>query len=86
MKGKIISNIKNYDGRLVWVEFENPDAASCANCGACGPGGDEAELYRSGVYRVDGHFLVSPNEENVGFHEFTPRILAIYEWQESDGD
>ena len=82
MKGKIINNIKDYGGRLVWVEFENPDAASCANCGACGLGDAEAHLYPSGVYRVDGHFLVSPEEGTLSFHEFTPRILAIYEWQE----
>ncbi len=67
---------------MVWVEFENPDACSCANCGACGPSTSEAHLYLSDVYRVEGHFLVSPNDEGIRFHEFTPRILSIYAWQE----
>lgn len=82
MKGKIIRNLTDYDQRLVWVEFENPDAVSCANCGACRSCGSEAQLYNSGVYRVSGHFLVSPQDENRRFHEFTPRILDIYEWRE----
>lgn len=82
MKGKIIRNLGDYNGKLVWVEFENPDAASCANCGACGTAALEAQCYESGVYRAEGRFLVSREDEKVSFHEFTPRIVAIYEWQE----
>jgi hypothetical protein len=82
MKGKIIRDLKEYSGKLVWVEFENPDACSCANCGACGASIDEAHLYTSGTYRVEGHFLVSTKDAKQSFHEFTPRILSIYEWQE----
>lgn len=81
MKGKIIRSLKDYDGKPVWVEFENPDACSCANCGACRSSDAEAHLYTSGVYRAEGHFLVAENEKD-RFHEFTPRILAIYEWLE----
>lgn len=82
MKGKIIQNLQDYNGSLVWVEFENLDACSCANCGACGPATSEAHLYSSDVYRAEGHFLVSTKDEKISFHEFTPRIIAIYEWQE----
>lgn len=82
MKGKIIRDIKEYNGQLVWVEFENPDACSCANCGACRSSDAEAHLYTSGVYRAEGHFLVSPTDAKQSFHEFTPRILSIYEWIE----
>ncbi|MGX8701059.1 hypothetical protein [Caproiciproducens sp.] len=82
MKGKIIRNLTDYNGKPVWVEFENPDACSCANCGACRSSDAEAHLYTSGVYRAEGHFLVSLTNEEHRFHEFTPRILAIYEWQE----
>lgn len=81
MKGQLIRDLKKYNGRLVWVEFENPDGCSCANCGACRSSDAEAHLYASGVYRAEGHFLVSPHQED-SFHEFTPRILAIYEWLE----
>lgn len=82
MKGKLIKNLTKYNGEPVWVEFENPDACSCANCGACGPSGAEAQLYKSGVYRAEGHFLVSESDAALSFHEYTPRILAIYEWLE----
>lgn len=82
MKGKIISSLADHSGKLVWVEFENPDEVSCANCGACGSCDDEAHLYISGVYRVKGHFLISAADETVTYHEFTPRIVSIYEWQE----
>ena len=82
MKGSIICNLGEHNGELVWVEFENPDACSCANCGACGASQEEAHLYHSGVYRAEGHFLVSPGDVSLRFHEFTPRILSIYEWQE----
>lgn len=82
MNGKIIHNLKEYNQKLVWVEFENADTVSCANSNAYGLSGDEAQTYLSGLYRVDGHFLVSQKDTSLSFHEFTPHILAIYEWQE----
>ncbi|HEX2985286.1 MAG TPA: hypothetical protein VHO71_00560 [Caproiciproducens sp.] len=82
MKGSIIHNLQEYNNKLVWVEFENPDAVSCANCGVCGISDSEAALCSSGVYRLEGHFLVSPRQEEVRVHEYMPRIVAIYEWHE----
>ena len=80
MKGNVIKNLKPYEGKLVWVEFGDPDACCCANCGACLSSDEEFQLYRSGVYRVEGHFLVAADAPETSFHEYTPRILAIYEW------
>jgi len=82
MKGKIIHNLKEYTEKLVWVEFENSETVSCANANAYGLRGDETQTYLSGLYRVDGHFLVSQKDKSLSFHEFTPHVLAIYEWQE----
>lgn len=82
MKGKIIHDLKKYENQYVWVEFENPDACSCANCGACRSSDAESHIYASGVYRVEGHFLISAKDKNVRYHEFIPRILNIYEWTE----
>lgn len=83
MKGKIIHNLMEYSGKLVWVEFEDPDACSCANCGACRSSDAEADLYESGIYQVEGRFLISEKDPSVRYLEFMPRILAIYEWIES---
>lgn len=82
MRGKIIRNLMAYNGGMVWVEFQNPGACSCANDGTCCLSGAELQLYQNGVYRAEGHFLVSPTDIGISFHEFTPRILTIYEWQE----
>jgi hypothetical protein len=81
MKGKQIQNLADYNGKQVWVEFQDPNAVSCANCGACGLSDEEANLYVDGVYRVNGHFLVSDKDETKSFHEFSPRITAVYEWK-----
>lgn len=82
MKGKKLSGIKGMEGALVWIEFEDPCAATCENCGACGTAAAANSVYKDGVYRVEGHFLVSPEDKNIYFHEYVPRIQAIYEWKE----
>ena len=82
MKGKSIRTLENYDNQIVWVEFENPDAASCENCGACGPRGPEERCLPDGTYRVNGQFLVSLTDESVRFHVCMPRIQGIYEWKD----
>jgi hypothetical protein len=81
MKGKIIRNLKEFNKKLVWVEFGDPNTVGCANDDDYALGGVEAQLYSSGVYRVDGHFLVSQKDANLSFHEFIPRIIAVYEWR-----
>ncbi len=81
MKGKKLNGLSGADGSLVWVEFENPDAATCENCGACGAARQANSIYKNGIYRVSGHFLVSPENKNICFHEYIPRITAIYEWK-----
>lgn len=80
MQGKLIQRLDGYNGKQVWVKFANPDAGSCENCGGCGPSGCEERRYESGVYRVDGNFLVSEAEPEARVHECMPRILAIFEW------
>lgn len=80
MKGKKLSGLTGREGTLVWVEFENPDAATCENCGACGAAREANSVYKDGVYRIEGHFLISPKDPSVYFHEFVPRIQGIYEW------
>jgi len=82
MKGNKICNLTDYNGKRVWVEFQDPNAVSCANCGACGLSEEEENLYTDGVYCADGHFLVSLTDARHSFHEFSPRIVAVYEWQE----
>ena len=82
MKGKIIRKLKDYDDKTVWVEFESMETASCATGDAYGLSGTESQLYASGIYRVEGHFLISQKDTNLRFHEFTPHIVTIYEWQE----
>lgn len=82
MKGNKISSLNDYNGKSVWVEFQDPNAVSCANCGACGLSEEEELLYKDGVYRVEGHFLTSLTDAKQSFHEFSPRIVAVYEWQE----
>ncbi|MCH3971480.1 MAG: hypothetical protein LKE53_01705 [Oscillospiraceae bacterium] len=84
MKGKKLRDLSDKEGKLVWVEFENPDAATCENCGACGSARRANAVYKDGVYRVQGHFLVSPQDANVYFHEFIPRIIGFYEWMPDD--
>ncbi|HCA72202.1 MAG TPA: hypothetical protein DHW78_08955 [Ruminococcaceae bacterium] len=81
MKGKKLSSLSGQEGSLVWVEFENPDMATCENCGACGSARAANSVYKDGVYRVKGRFLVSPEDSDIYFHEFTPRIVGIYEWK-----
>lgn len=79
MKGKLIYSLDRYDGKTVWVKFENPDAASCENCGACGPRGPEERIFPDGLYQVDGQFLISLTDKSLSVHECSPRIQAIYE-------
>ena len=81
MKCKIIYNLREFNKKLVWVEFRAPDTVGCANDDDYALGGVQMQLYSSGVYRVEGHFLVSSKDVNLSFHEFTPHILAIYEWR-----
>ena len=81
MKGKIIRSLKEFDKKLVWVEFGDTNTVGCANDDDYALGGVEAQLFSSGVYRVEGHFLVSQNDVNLSFHEFTPCIIAVYEWR-----
>jgi len=82
MKGKMIKSIQEYDGRPVWVEFGSENTVGCANDDDYALGGTEVQGYTSGIYRVEGHCLVSLTDAKQSFHEFTPRIFAIYEWQE----
>lgn len=81
MKGTKLNGLSGQEGTLVWVEFEDPDAATCENCGACGTASLANSVYKDGIYRVEGHFLVSPDDSSVYFHEFIPRIQGIYEWK-----
>jgi predicted molibdopterin-dependent oxidoreductase YjgC len=83
MKGQKLQTLSGQEGKLVWVEFQSADSASCENCGACGTARLANQVYHSGVYRVEGHFLVSPEDKNVYFHEFIPRIEAFYTWEEA---
>ncbi|WOC32944.1 MULTISPECIES: hypothetical protein [Caproicibacterium] len=83
MKGKKLAGLAGLDDALVWVEFENPDAATCENCGACGAASQANAVYRDGVYRVQGHFLVSQENPDVCLHEFIPRIQGIYAWTQN---
>lgn len=83
MKKEKLPNLSGREGELVWVEFESADCASCENCGACGTARLANQVYQSGVYRVQGHFLVSPRDESLYFHEFIPRIQAFYAWEEA---
>lgn len=80
MKGKKLSGLTGQEGKLVWVGFEDPCAASCENCGACGTASLANAVYKDGIYRVEGHFLVSPVDPKVCFNEFIPRIQELYEW------
>ena len=82
MRGKIIKDLKRYNEKKVWVEFGDSNTVGCANDDDYALGGVESQLYSSGVYRVEGHFLVSTKDANISFHEFAPHISAIYEWQE----
>ncbi|ARP50856.1 MULTISPECIES: hypothetical protein [Caproicibacterium] len=84
MKGKKLKGLTGLDGKCVWVEFEDPDEATCENCGACGTSRLANAVYQDGVYRVEGHFLVSPQNPKLFFHEFIPRICGIYEWLPED--
>lgn len=82
MKGKEIVGLSGYEGKLVWVEFEDPEAATCENCGACGSSVLANSVYRDGLYRVQGHLLVSPADPQVYFSEYIPRIQRFYAWVE----
>ena len=82
MKGKVIRSLESHNGEIVWVDFENPDQASCENCGCCGPKGPEDRCYTSGLFRVDGQFLVSAADSGVTIHQCMPQILTIYEWKD----
>lgn len=82
IKGKIIRDLKDYDGRLVFVEFESQNSVGCSNDDDYALGGANAQPFSNDVYRVEGHFLISTKNSSISFHEFTPHIGAIYEWQE----
>lgn len=80
MKGKIIRNLRDYNGKTVWVEFGEQITVGCANDHNCGLGDAKEKLYTSGLYRVEGHFLISQKDKSISLQEFTPDIIAICEW------
>ena len=82
MKGKLIENLTDYNGKIVWVEFGDSSTVGCANDDDYALGGVDAQPFSSDVYRAEGHFLVSTKDSSLSFHEFAPHISAIYEWQE----
>ena len=83
MKGQCLYNLREYQGKTVWVDFEAGCSVSCDY--EEGPSTEIdrlAEQFQNGLYRVEGDELVLCTDERVRVFRFNSLIANVFEWVE----
>ena len=83
MKGKCLYNLSEYQGKVVWVEFEAGYNVSCDY--EEGPSTEIdrlADQFQNGRYRVEKNELIFCEDESISVFQFNSLISGIYEWTE----
>lgn len=83
MKGDVVRNVTEFDGKIVYVEFGFQSITICGSEEETDKYiGELQEEYQDGLFMVNGDSLTSVNNGEFGVHKYHNLIDSIYEWIE----